>query len=248
MSARDDLLAAFEGHDVERIRAILDAGFDVHARIDDKAPIECLVEMYLRSDRFPACLRAMLEHGAVLPDPRLEAVLLDDPVQLEAAVRREPGLLRRKFSLNCTFTPLEGVTLLHLAAEYGHLAAADKLVELGADVDARADVDACGMNGHTPLFHTVNSNGNRSAPLMKLLLRAGARPDVLLPGIVWGKGFDWETTCVDVTPISYAQLGLLPQMQRTEIDCLANVKTLLEAAGRPVPPFANVPNKYLRDS
>lgn len=137
------------------------------------------------------------------------------------------------------------MTLLHIAAENGQFAAAERLIELGAEVDACAAVDAFGLNGHTPLFHTVNSNGNRSAPVMKLLLRAGARADVLLPGIVWGKGFEWETTCLDVTPISYAQLGLLPQMQRTERDCYANVRTLLEAAARPIPPFDNVPNRYL---
>lgn len=248
MSARDDLLAAFEAHSVERIRAILDAGFDVHADIDGRTPINCLIEMYFRSDRFPECLRVMLEHGATLDDSRIGAILQNDPVELEALVRREPSVLQQKFALNCTFTPLVGVTLLHLAAEYGQFAAAEKLIELGAEVDARAEVDACGMNGHTPLFHTVNSNGNRSAPVMKLLLRAGARTDILLPGIVWGKGFDWETTCIDVTPISYAQLGLLPQMQRSEVDCYANVRTLLEASARPVPPFANVPNKYLSDS
>ena len=248
MSARDDLLGAFESHCVERIRAILDSGFDVHADIDGKTPINCLIEMYYRSDRFPDCLRVMLEGGATLEDPRIGAVLLNDPAELEASVRREPSLLRQKFSLNCTFTPLVGVTLLHLAAEYGQLAVAEKLIELGAEVDARADVDAFGMNGHTPLFHTVNSNGNRSAPIMKLLLRAGARTDVLLPGIVWGKGFEWETTCLDVTPISYAQLGLLAQMQRSELDCYANVRTLLEAAARPVPPLDNVPNKYLINS
>lgn len=116
------------------------------------------------------------------------------------------------------------------------------------DGQCSRDLDAFGMNGHTPLVHPVNANGNLSAPVMRLLLRAGARTDVLLPGIVWGQGFDWETTCLDVTPITFAQLGLLPQMQRTERDCSANVRTLLEAAGRPVPPLANVPNRDQRGS
>jgi hypothetical protein len=64
-------------------------------------------------------------------------------------------------------------------------------------------------------------------------------------GITWGKGFDWETVCLDVTPVSYAQLGLLPQMQRTEADVYSNLKRLLAACGRPVPPLTNVPNRYL---
>jgi len=59
---------------------------------------------------------------------------------------------------------------------------------MGADVNAAAALDDCGLNGHTPLFHTVNSNGNRSAPVLDLLLDAGARPDARLHGITWGKG------------------------------------------------------------
>ena len=62
----DDLLAAFEGHSVERIRAILDAGFNATHPVDGKTPINYLIEMYLRSDRFPDCLRLLMERGAVL--------------------------------------------------------------------------------------------------------------------------------------------------------------------------------------
>ena len=66
-----------------------------------------------------------------------------------------------------------------------------------------------------------------------------------LRAITWGKGFEWETTLFDVTPVSYAQFGLLPQVHRSDRDVYDNVKLLLEAAGRPVPPLDNVPNKYL---
>lgn len=239
------LLAAFEVHSPGRIQALLDAGLDVHAPIDGKAPVDHLVEMYYRSDAFPACLQLLLDRGAVLHDPRLAPVLLNDPVALAAAVQADRSLLHYRTTLRCTFTPLVGVTLLHVAAEYGHLAAATQLLALGAEVDARADTDAHGLNGHTPLFHTVNSNANRSAPVMRLLLDAGARPDVRLQGITWGQGFDWETVCFDVTPISYAQLGLLPQMHRSERHCDVNVRALLQAARRPVPPMPNVPNRYL---
>lgn len=242
----DDLLVAFETHSVERLRSGLDAGFDVRSPVQGKTPVNYLIEMYFRSDRFPACLQLLLERGAVLDDPKLEPILLNDPAALEAAVRKDPALLAHRTSLVCAFTPLVGASLLHVAAEYGHMAVAEKLLELGAEVDARAATDEFGLNGHTPLFHTVNSNANRSAPVMRLLLAAGARPDLQLPGITWGKGFDWETTCFDVTPVSYAQLGLLPQMHRREQDCYDNVRVLLEACGRAVPPLENVPNRYLR--
>jgi ankyrin repeat protein len=241
----DDLLVAFEIHSVERVRAVLDAGLDVTQPVNGKTPATHLIEMYYRSDSFPACLRLLLDRGATLDDSKLEAVLLNDPDALEAAVRADRTLLGHRTSITCAFTPLIGATLLHVAAEYGHTSVAKRLIELGAEVDARAATDASGLNGHTPLFHTVNSNNNRSAPVMELLLAAGARPDVRLHGITWGQRFEWETVCLDVTPISYAQLGLLPQMQRTEQDCYENVKTLLRASGRIVPPLNNVPNRYL---
>jgi ankyrin repeat protein len=133
-----------------------------------------------------------------------------------------------------------------VAAEYGNLDAARALVEAGADVNASAAVDEHGLNGHTPLFHTVNSNRNRSEPIMRLLLAAGAKPDVRVAGITWGKGYEWETTFFDVTPISFAQMGLLPQVHRTERDIYANIRLLLAAAGRKVPPLDNVPNRYLQ--
>jgi len=60
-----------------------------------------------------------------------------------------------------------------------------------------------------------------------------------------GQGIRVETTCFDVTPISYAQLGLLPQMHRRDRDVYANIARLLEASGRTVPALDNVPNRYL---
>ncbi len=242
----DDILVAIELHSVERVRAALDGGLDPRARVRGKPLVNWLTEMYSRGDNFTRCLRLLLDRGAVLEDPGLAPVLLDDAEALQAAIRANPALLDHRTTLVSAFTPLIGASLLHVAAEYGNTEVARVLIELGADVNARADVDEYGLNGHTPLFHTVNSSHNRSAPIMKMLLQAGAKSEIQVQGITWGKGFEWETTLFDVTPVSYAQFGLLPQVQRKESDIYDNIRLLVQAAGRTVPPLDNVPNRYLK--
>jgi hypothetical protein len=241
----DKLLVAFELHDVKGIRSVLDRGFDVGASIKGKSVVTSLTEMYSRSDRFPECLNLLLESGAVLEDPVVAPVLLNDAAALAAAIDADPSVLRHRTTMTSAFTPMVGASLLHIAAEYGNLDVARVLIDKGADLEAAAAVDEHGFNGHTPLFHTVNSNANRSEPIMRLLLAAGAKADVHLRGITWGSGFEWETTMFDVTPIAYAQFGLLPQVHRDEREIYDNIARLLHAAGRPVPPLNNVPNRYL---
>jgi len=245
MSATDDLLTAFELHDPDRIRAALAAGASPTAAIRGKPPIDWLIEMYLRSPRLPTCVGVMLEAGAVLGDPMLKSILLDDPEGLDAVLTASPERLVRPMSLVCAFTSLRGVSPLHVAAEYGAATCARALIAAGADVDARATIDAEGLGGQTPLFHTVNSILNHGRPVMELLLDAGATPDIRLMGLRWGEGFDWETTVFDVSPISYAQCGLYSQFHRREADVYGVIATLYERRhGRPAP-VANVPNRYL---
>lgn len=245
MSATDDLLTGFELHDPDRIRAALAAGASSTAAIGGKSPIDWLIEMYLRSPRFPSCMRVMLEAGATLDDSLLEAVLLDDAKRLAEVLAAAPDRLERTMSLACAFTSLRGVTPLHVCAEYGALACAKALLAAGAAVDARAAVDAEGLGGQTPLFHTVNSILDHGRPMMDLLLEAGASPDVRLTGLRWGEGFDWETTMFDVTPISYAQCGLFAQFHRREVDVYGVIATLFERLHGRSAPVANVPNRYL---
>jgi hypothetical protein len=40
-------------------------------------------------------------------------------------------------------------------------------------------------------------------------------------------------------------MGLMPQVHRREADIYANIRRLLEASRRSVPPLDNVPNRYL---
>ena len=52
MSSEDDVLAAFETHDVPGLRRLLAAGFDPTLPLRGKWPVDRLLEMYQRSARF----------------------------------------------------------------------------------------------------------------------------------------------------------------------------------------------------
>jgi hypothetical protein len=242
------LLFGFETHSTEKIGAALAAGVDVNELIDGKAPLTWLIEMYLRSPKFSDCVRFLLQAGARYSDSGFLAVLLDDAEMLGAELRKAPSLIRQRIDVRCAFTPLIGASLLHVAAEFGLANAARILIDAGADVEAKAAVDDYGFNGHTPIFHTVCQHNNHCKPVMQLLLDQGAKADVRLHGITWGKGFEWETTIFDVTPLSYAQAGLLPQFQRKEVDVYENIRLMAQAADRILPEELNVPNKYLLSS
>lgn len=245
MALIDDIIGAFELHSVDEVRAALDRGLDPRAQDRGRSLVNWLTEMYSRGPGFAPCLQLLLERGAVLDDPVVAPVLLNDADALSAALRKDSSLLTHRTTMVSAFTPLAGASLLHVAAEYGHADIAKVLIENGADVNARAAIDEHGLNGHTPIFHTVNSISNHAAPILKMLLDAGAKTDIALRGITWGKGFEWDTTLFDVTPLSYAQFGLLPQVHRSERDIYDNIALLLQAAGRSEP-VTNVPNRYLK--
>jgi ankyrin repeat protein len=245
MQAQADLLEAFELHSPEKIRVALAAGVSPTALIDGKRPIDILIEMYLRSSRFPTCLRLMFEAGATLEPPLLKAVLMDDVDALRSLI--EGGVdPASKLSLPACFTSCKGVTALHVCAEYNSLRCARLLIAAGADVNARADVDADGLGGQTPLFHAVNSILNYCRPAMELLADAGADLDIRLKGVVWGDACDWETVVFDVTPISYAQCGLYKQFHRAEADVYSNIGYLQRRRYGAEVATRNLPNRYLQ--
>jgi hypothetical protein len=80
---------------------------------------------------------------------------------LAKQIDADPPLVNRRFpELDCGMSggrslTLQGATLLHVAAEFGHPEAAALLLDRGADVNARATVDESGVGGQTALFHAV---------------------------------------------------------------------------------------------
>jgi hypothetical protein len=173
-------------------------------------------------------------------------VLLDDAQALENMLKIKPGLIDKRYTLRSSFTPLLEASLLHICAEFNHVACAKVLVEYGADINARAGLDANGFGGQTPIFHTVNQILNQSFDMLNFLLEKSADLQCTVSGLIWGKSYEWETLIPSVNPISYAMMGLLPQMHRKQREISEIVSMLLKKAyGIEYKP-SNVPNKYLQ--
>jgi hypothetical protein len=240
-----DLLGEFEEHSPAGIRALLVAGVSPTEPINGKRPIDVLIEMYLRSSRFAECLQIMLDAGATLGDPFLQALLLDDDAALRGLLSGSSENLKRKLNPLCAFTSCRGVTALHICAEFNSTRCAHVLLDAGADVNVRADLYENGLGGQTPVFHAVNSIFNYCRPVMEVLVNAGADLDTRVRSILWGESMNWETVVYDVTPISYAQCGLYRQFHRREEDVYSNIAYLHRKRFDSEPPTRNVPNKYV---
>jgi len=240
------LAGYFELHDVSGIRKILADGISSYNTIGDQNILDMFISMYTRSPAFKDCVRALHEYGFQHEDPVLQATLENDPSALQELIRISPDVLHNKYFLRGAYTPLTGVSLLHICAEFDHLECAELLVSEGISVDIAAATDDKGLGGHTPLFHTVNQNGHHSKRMFDFLLENGADPKIGIVGFIWGEGFDWETFIPTVNPISYAMMGLLPQFHRDEKTIYRVVSVLMKKAyGINFQP-SNIPNRYLK--
>jgi ankyrin repeat protein len=246
MSEHNQLLYDIEVHSLEGIRNYFETGGDPN-EVHNGVPIfTTMVEMYLRSPRFKQAIRLFIDYGLRFEDKALLAVLSDDTEFLENQLEADPSIVSRTFStFNNAFTPLKGGTLLHYCAEYNHVACAKVLVKWDADINATAALDATGFGGHTPIFHTVCQNLNNSQDMLDYLLQLQADLTITVKGLFWGKGYEWETFIPAVNPLSYAMMGLLPQMHREEKTIAKVVSQLVQQAYSIDLTLPNIPNRYL---
>lgn len=177
-------------------------GKAVDARGNTLAPVHVVLES---DSRKPTDKHEILEmyvrHGLELPDTPTMALHRGRIDLLEEHLRRDAGLLHRRFSheeiyppeLGChdevlatQGTPLTGTTLLHMCVDYDELEIARWLLTRGMDPNIKARVDKDGFGGHTALFATVVSQPNywmnrqnkpQAAPFTQLLLDHGADPN-----------------------------------------------------------------------
>ncbi|MGZ3874408.1 MAG: ankyrin repeat domain-containing protein [Mucilaginibacter sp.] len=247
MPDHKQILYDIEVHSIEGIRGYFENGGNPNEILNRNTPLfTTMVEMYTRTPRFKDCVKAFIDAGLEFDDLALLAVFADDAGKLQPLIDQDPGLTSNVyFRFNNTYTPLTGGTLLHFCAEYNSIHCAKVLVQFGADVNAKAAFDELGFGGHTPIFHSVNQNNNNSADMLDFLLECSADLSVTVKGLVWGRGYQWETLIPAVNPVSYAMMGLLPQMHRKEKTVAETVSLLIKHAfGIDYVP-RNIPNAYL---
>ena len=239
------IFTAFELHSVEGIKECLNRGVSANEIVDEKPLVYGLINMYTRGPGFKNCIQAFVDSGLDFEDKVLLSVLLDNAALLDKQLSVNKNAIEKRYSFNCTFTPLYDISLLHICAEYNHLACAEVLVKHGADINAKAGLDENGFGGHTPIFHTVNQNDNKSLDVLKYLISKRADLEITVKGLIWGKGYEWETFIPSVNPVSYSMMGLLRQFQRTEEHIYQVVSLLLKARYKIDYFPTNIPNKYL---
>ncbi|MBV9849025.1 MAG: hypothetical protein JO250_04975 [Armatimonadetes bacterium] len=230
------------------LRWLLEHGADPKKAAEEGGdPLPMLIGTYTRNAAGKhACLEVFAERGYALPETPAMALHRGRVDLLERHLQHDPSLLTRRFTDTEIYppelgippggglhgTPVSGGTLLHLAAEYDDRVVMEWLVARGADINARAAVDAEGFGGHTPLFHTVVTLGRRDDANTCFLLEHGADPNIraTIRKQLRDVGDPEKETMRefhDVTPLAYARRFQEPAWVNEPA-----LQTLIAAGGR----------------
>jgi ankyrin repeat protein len=195
------------------LKWLLDHGADPHlpVRHGRESPLDYVIGTYSRSPLQAQCMRVLIDAGCTARRsvPTVLELLLGRLDRLNEMLDADPKMVHRRFTeLDFGSTAyrrmtLQGGTLLHVAAEYGNVKAARMLLARGADVNARAEMDANGAGGQTPLFHAVSQFYEFGLSVAQYLLASGADLNIRarLPG-----HYERADEFVECTPLGYAEL------------------------------------------
>ena len=206
------IFAPCETVDAHALRWLLDHGADpmCGGRGDGTTALDYVIGTYSRSAQLGECIDLLLGAGCTTRrgTPSVFEVVRGRVDRLVHLLESDPSLVRQRFpELDFGSTAgrgltLRGGTLLHVAAEYGNVAAAQVLLDFGANVNARVETDAAGLGGQTPIFHAVSQFQDWGLPVARLLADRGAdmRVRARLPG-----HYERPEEVVDCTPNGYAR-------------------------------------------
>jgi hypothetical protein len=198
-----------------------DHGYEMSGHPYPGTALDYVIASYARDpQQLSACIDILLEvRGVTRYDvPGVLQLLRGRLHELAGQMDTDPALVTRRFpELDCGMTggrslTVQGGTLLHVAAEYGHPAAAALLLDGGADVNARATIDEAGSGGQTAIFHAVTQFDDGGLPVTQLLIDRGAdlAVRVKLPG-----DYERPGEIVDCTALGYALRFGGPSYRRT---------------------------------
>jgi len=198
-----------------------DHGYEMSGHPYPGTALDYVIASYARdSQRLSTCIDLLLEAGGVTryDVPGVLPLLRGKLDELAGQIDADSALITRRFpELDCGMSggrslTLQGGTLLHVAAEYGHPAAAALLLDRGADVNARATVDETGVGGQTAIFHAVTQFDDDGLTVAELLIDRGAdlAVRVKLPG-----DYERPGEIVECTALGYALLFGGPRQRKT---------------------------------
>ena len=188
--------------------------------------LDFVIGTYSRSAQLGECIDILLEAGcrSRRDMPAVLDLLRGRMDLLAKRLDEAPSLISERFAkLDFGVTcyrrlTLRGATLLHVAAEYGNLAAAKLLVERGADVNAEAELDEAGVGGQTPIFHAATQFFDWGLPVVEFLVKNGA--DLSLRAKLPGH-YERPEEFVECTPLEYARL--FPGKESETVEYLISV-------------------------
>lgn len=239
------IIYAIEALSLEDIKDCFDHGISANLSYNGKPLIDEVISNYARGPQFKKVIHLFINYGLIFNDKILLAVLADDHLLLDQLLKEKPNASFKKYSFKSAFAPIHEASLLHLCAEYNHVACAKILINHGVSVNVKAGEDENGFGGQTAVFHAVNQHKDNGLDVLPYLIAQGADLHVTLKGIVWGRDYPWETFIPSVNPISYGMMGLLPQFQRKEKDIYETIALLMQAAYQIDYHPKNIPNHYL---
>ncbi|PTX99486.1 hypothetical protein DB346_16750 [Verrucomicrobia bacterium LW23] len=177
----DCLCGCCEFLNLEGVQYLLARGANPnhHIRPDDPESYPLLIALgtYSRKPQRSKVIEALIHAGATQwqASPQM-AIHRGRPDLLAPYLDADPTLLHREWGDEQRWgaRDLKGGTLLHMAAEYYEQECAALLVHRGADINARAAVDADGIGGHTAIYHVAASFHHRGLDMLRWFVATGA--------------------------------------------------------------------------